>query len=272
MVARPLPPPTGSVLRRVMVNGITLTEGQHPNGSSLPWHDHDGPTLCFVLEGAFAELMRGKVIDCRPSTFKITPARERHWNRFDLCDVHGLLVEIDPARRAGIEPFERVLSEAHHSHGSLESHLARRLYAEFRAEDAAAPLAIEGVLLELLATVARNREAARGSIPAWVVRARTLLQDDPGAHHTLAGIAAAVGVHPATLARAFRRAYGVSLGQMLRRLRLTRAADQLAGGELSLVEIATAAGFFDQSHFTNAFRLHYGTSPARYRRRLRPGH
>lgn len=272
MVARQHPPPSGSVLRRVLVNGITLTEGQHPSGSSLPWHDHDGPTLCFVLEGAFAELMRGKVIDCRPSTFKITPARERHWNRFDRSDVHGLLVEIDPARRAGIEPFERVLARAHQSHGSLESHLARRLYAEFRAEDAAAPLAIEGVLLELLATVARNRETSRGAVPAWVARARALLQDDPGAPHTLASIAAEVGVHPATLARAFRRAYGMTLGQLLRQLRLTRAAEQLATRALSLAEIATGAGFFDQSHFTNAFRLHYGTSPARYRRRFHPGH
>ena len=270
MVARQVAQPAGSVLRRVQVNGITLTEGVHPVGSTLPWHDHDGPTLCFVLEGAFAELMRGKVIDCRPSTFKITPARERHWNRFHLGDVHGLLVEIDPARRAGIEPFEQVLARAHQTHGSLEAHLARRLFAEFRAEDAAAPLAIEGVLLELLAAVARSRDTAAGAVPPWVARARALLHDDPVAPHTLASIAAEVGVHPATLARAFRRGYGVTLGQMLRRLRISRAADQLAATDRSLAEIATAAGFYDQSHFTNAFRRHYGTSPARYRRQAGP--
>ncbi len=33
----------------------------------------------------------------------------------------------------------------------------------------------------------------------------------------------------------------------------------------SLAEIAQRAGFYDQSHFTNAFQRAYGTTPARYR-------
>jgi len=257
------------MLRRVGFNGITLTEGMHASGSTLPWHDHEGPTLCFVLEGAFAEYMHGAVIDCPPSTFKVTPARERHWNRFHLGDVHGLLVEIDPGRRAGLEPFTRVLARAHHSHGSIESLLARRLYAEFRAEDEAATLAMEGVLLELLAAVARSRDADTVRVPPWVRRALAILRDAPDQRHSLGTIAAEVGVHPATLARAFRRAYGCSLGHMQRRLRLDLAAQQLSATDRPLAAIAQGAGYYDQSHFTNAFRLYYGSSPSRYRRATR---
>ena len=95
MVDRKPEPSPSQRLRRIGVSGMTLTEGVHRMGSVLGWHDHGGPTLCFVLEGAFAEYVRGGVIDCRPSTFKITPAGERHWNRFHLSDVRGLLVEID---------------------------------------------------------------------------------------------------------------------------------------------------------------------------------
>lgn len=257
-------------LRRVGIEGMTLTEGTHPSGSTLPWHDHGAPTLCFVLEGAFSEYVRGGVVDCQPSSFKITPAGERHWNRFHLGDVHGLLVEIDPSRRTGLEPFARVLSRAHHSDGGPASLLARRLYAEFRAEDEAASLAMEGLLLELLASVARSSEAAGTEAPQWVRRALGLLQDAPTERHSLASIATEVGVHPATLARGFRRVYGCTPGQMQRRLRLEFAARELVATDRPLASIAQQAGFFDQSHFTNAFQRQLGTSPGQYRRMMRP--
>ena len=270
MTARPADAPPSRLLRRVGIDGMTLTEGIHSAGSSLPWHDHGGPTLCFVLEGAFAEYMHGTVIDCRPSTFKITPAGERHWNRFHLGDVRGLLIEIEADRRVGLDAFARVLERPHHSEGSAQSLLARRLYAEFRAEDDAAELAMEGLLLELLASVARSRKAAATApVPAWTRRALALLQDAPAHRHSLAAIAAEVGVHPATLARGFRRAYGCSLGQMQRRLRLDFAARQLSATDHSIAAVAQQAGFFDQSHFTNAFRRHLGTSPHQYRRATR---
>lgn len=268
MAFRQTSTPAPQTLRRVGIEGMTLTEGTHPAGSFLPWHDHSGPTLCFVLEGAFAEYMHGSVIDCRPSTFKITPAGERHWNRFHLGDVHGLLVEIDTGCRTGLEPFERVLSRPHHSEGGVESLLARRLYAEFRAEDEAATLAMEGVLLELLASVSRAHEPSAVA-PPWARRALSLLQDAPAQRHSLAAIAAEVGVHPATLSRGFRRAYGVSLGQMQRRLRLDYAAHQLSSTDRPLAVIAQQAGFFDQSHFTNAFTRYLGASPLQYRRTMR---
>jgi transcriptional regulator GlxA family with amidase domain len=41
---------------------------------------------------------------------------------------------------------------------------------------------------------------------------------------------------------------------------------QLAQTELSLAEIALAAGFSDQSHFSNLFRHHTGFSPSKFRR------
>lgn len=270
MVDRKPDPSPSQRLRRIGVSGMTLTEGVHRMGSVLGWHDHGGPTLCFVLEGAFAEYVRGGVIDCRPSTFKITPAGERHWNRFHLSDVRGLLVEIDSEYQAGLGALERVLAEPHHSEGGAESFLARRLYTEFRAEDEAATLAMEGLLLEILATVARSRTLGQqDSVPGWTRKALALLQDAPTERHSLATIASEVGVHPATLARSFRRVYGCSLGHMQRCLRIEFAAQQLATTERPLAAIAQQAGFFDQSHFTNSFRQHFGTTPLQYRRAMR---
>jgi AraC family transcriptional regulator len=150
----------------------------------------------------------------------------------------------------------------------VEALLAHRLYAEFRAEDEAAGLAVEGLLLELLAAVARSGAVARHHAPRWAAVALSLLRDAPGERHSLASVASEVGVHPATLARGFRRAYGCSVGTMQRRLRLEYAARQLATTTWPLARIAQMAGFYDQSHFTNAFRRHLGRSPLQYRRAI----
>nr|MDQ5836012.1 helix-turn-helix domain-containing protein [Acidobacteriota bacterium] len=41
---------------------------------------------------------------------------------------------------------------------------------------------------------------------------------------------------------------------------------ELADPEKTLAEIAAAAGFYDQSHFANAFKRHTGFTPAEFRR------
>jgi AraC family transcriptional regulator len=257
-------------LRKTSLPGVVLTEGLHPAGTSIPWHWHEGASICLVLDGAFVEYSHGVALDCRPSSLKFTPAGEKHWNRFDLADVRGLLVEIDVARHASIAPFEHALSRSRHFDRGPELQLARRLYSEFRSADTAAPLAVEGLLLELLALVARGDGAAvKLDTPAWARRAYELLEAGYVESLSLAPIAREVGVHPATLARGFRRAYGCTIGEMQRQLRLDFAARQLTLTDLALASVAQQAGFFDQSHFTNAFRRRFGTTPMRYRRARR---
>jgi AraC-like DNA-binding protein len=41
--------------------------------------------------------------------------------------------------------------------------------------------------------------------------------------------------------------------------------DRLRDSEDPVAKIAVAAGFFDQSHFTRAFKRIVGTTPARFR-------
>ncbi|HEU5050479.1 MAG TPA: helix-turn-helix transcriptional regulator [Gemmatimonadales bacterium] len=258
-------------LRIASLPGVTLTEGLHPAGTSLPWHSHAGPSICLVLEGAFVEYYRGVALDCRPSSLKFTPAGERHWNRFHLADVRGLLIEIDLARHRSAARFEQALSRSAHFGPGPELLLARRLHAEFRSADSAAPLAVEGLLLELLALVARGTRGERHGTPAWARRAYELLEAGYVGTLSLGVIASEVGVHPATLARGFRRAYGCTVGEMQRHLRLDLAARQLEQTELPLAAIAQEAGFYDQSHFSNSFRRHFGFSPLRYRRARRAG-
>jgi AraC family transcriptional regulator len=266
MVRRRPAPPGPTRLRSVTTAGFVLTEGIHADGTRLPWHHHEGPTLCFVLRGVFTETSGGERLTCTADTLKVMPAGERHCDDFDRGDTRGLLVETAPERAQAIRSHAAVLDERVAFHGGLPAALARRVYQEFRQADDAAPLAIEGLLL---AVSRHHGNSLAGPAAPWLGETRDRLHADLAARPSLADLAAAVGVHPVTLARAFRRTFGCTVGEYLRRLRIERAAEQLATGTQPLAEIALAAGFADQSHFSNVFRRRVGVSPSAYRREVR---
>jgi PAS domain S-box-containing protein len=70
------------------------------------------------------------------------------------------------------------------------------------------------------------------------------------------------------LQREFRRLFGMSLGHYLLRVRLIMARRRLETTLEAVGEIALECGFYDQSHFTKAFRAATGLKPLDYRRRF----
>jgi len=254
-------------LRRAGVGGFSFTEGIHPADSFLPWHWHPHPTMCFVLDGAFTESTAGNTVDCEPATVKFMPAGERHCDRFDRGAARGLLVEIDRAQAASLRPYGAVLDQRTHYHGGEVAGLAFRLHRELCRMDEAAPLALEGLMLELVALASRRTgEHASHATAPWLRTARDVIEAGLGGHLGVTGVALAVGVHPVTLARAFRRVFGCTMGEYVRQRRVERAMEQLRTSQVPLGAIAAANGFADQSHFSNLFRRRVGLSPSQYRR------
>jgi AraC family transcriptional regulator len=67
----------------------------------------------------------------------------------------------------------------------------------------------------------------------------------------------------------FQKHYRCTVGAYIRRLRIDFACRELANTEAPLVDIALAAGFCDQSHFTKTFRRHTGQVPSQFRESIR---
>jgi AraC-like DNA-binding protein len=78
----------------------------------------------------------------------------------------------------------------------------------------------------------------------------------------LAGVAG-LSVHH--FAREFKQSAGVTPHHYLTQKRVERAQEMLAQTDLSLSEIAYAAGFSDQSHLARHFRHMLGTTPREFR-------
>ncbi len=74
-----------------------------------------------------------------------------------------------------------------------------------------------------------------------------------------------VEVHPVYLATQFRRAYGQSIGNYQRQLRIEFACRELEKTQESMAAIALTAGFSDQAHFSRTFKRLKGVSPREYR-------
>ncbi|HTX56236.1 MAG TPA: AraC family transcriptional regulator [Candidatus Acidoferrales bacterium] len=100
---------------------------------------------------------------------------------------------------------------------------------------------------------------------AIVERAKAELARNPFDDRSLAEIARAVGTSPYHLTRSFKRATGLSLHAYRMQVRLQRGLERAAAGE-SLDRVALDCGFAHHSHFTAAFRKHFGTIPSQLRK------
>jgi AraC-like DNA-binding protein len=121
--------------------------------------------------------------------------------------------------------------------------------------DEVSPLIIEGLALEMLAETSRcQTRAVEPKAPLWLEKAEDMLRAHFAEHLSLSFIGRVIGVHPVHLAREFRRHYHSTVGEYLRGLRIEYITNELATSDASVVEIAAAAGFSDQSHLSRTFK------------------
>jgi AraC family transcriptional regulator len=260
----------GEIVKSRAVGGFILSESAFGPELAIPAHTHENPFLYFVLNGTSTESFGKRSRSAEPSTLVFHPAGEPHANHWHGPGGRCLHLEITPPMLARLREHSAILDRPAEFHGGPPAGVAVRLYREFQRDDEVSPLAMEGLALELLAEVARRPAAVPESTPPrWLRQARDLLHARFAGSPSLDEIAAAVGVHPAHLARVFRRQYGCTLGDYLRRLRVDFACRRMSAGDTPLIEIALAAGFADQSHFTKTFKHLVGMTPAEFQRQFR---
>jgi AraC family transcriptional regulator len=258
--------PTSSASR---VDGFQVLALAFPAVLRLPEHAHERPTFAVVLAGGFDKhLMKGSQ-ECRPWTVIGEPAGERHANRFGPRGAQVLILQPDPSAAAVLGPSLAFFDEPRHFRDVAIAGLALRAVDELLHPDDVSPLALEGLGLEMLALAHRRSTALpeRGA-PPWLKRLEAFLHERFDAPHRIRALAAMVDRHPVHVARVFHAHHGVTVATYLRQLRIAWAQEQLRRSDATASEVALAAGFSDQSHFTRAFTRVVGTPPRRWRQRV----
>ena len=250
---------------RYEVDDFIIIDASMPPGLHAPLHMHERAYVTLMLRGGFDERYGSRELCIRAGSMNFVPAGVPHVTRsHGACLVR---MEFPDALLAGAEHLGSILSQPQAIADLRSVSVARRVVAEVRLGEPGWRLVVQGLMMELLGQIARARAGSPGrSSSPWLRGVKERLDSDYTAGVSIAELARMVGVHPVHLARSFRSSYGCSVGEYVRRRRLTAAEELLVNSQLDLREVALRCGFADQSHFSKAFRRGAGVSPGHYRR------
>lgn len=255
------------VIRERIVAGSHLSECVVPGGMTSPEHTHDHAWLTLVLSGSCEEVYRGTrtVYTALSSTFHYPG--ERHVVRTFDEGVRSFGIRFDSEWLSQLPAYIPPRDIGHDgTRGSL-TWLAARAYREFRNDDTVSGTAIEGLLLEMTAVLSRAACPPKsGDPPTWLARVDDLVQTSYHEPISLSRLADDVDIHPAHLARVFKRHYGITVGEYIRVVRVDHACQEILTTSAPIGQIAIDVGFKDHGHFTRTFKRVTGMVPSECRR------
>ena len=248
--------------------GCRLSESRYPPHLRMGSHSHEKMYFGTVLRGSYSEQSRAKTHQCDRAAVVIHPAGETHSVSFHDAPTCIFRVELDDSLLRRIESAHKLLEVPQRVECQSAFYLMTQLYREFLQPDDVSSLAIEGLILEILAEARRSTSPAHGKTPSWLSSAIDFLNASFKTPLRISEVASTANVHPVYLAREFRRRYGITVGEYVRRLRVQSACRALSTSDLPISHIASDVGFSDQSHLGKHFKRLTGFTPAEYRARV----
>ena len=232
--------------------------------SAMAVHHHDLPSLSIVTSGLYEERVRGRVSEHGPGNLLFHPAFEPHSQRFLAHGTCQILITPTAADIDFLSQHLR-LGEAPYIQSDSLRDLSTRLLAEIRSEDTFSQTVLHGLTLEALGLFCRTSSRSEANILPWLREAKAFIDCSFRETVSLDELARMSGRHPVHLSRAFRQAYGQTVGECFRQARVRQAAQLLLSSRRPISEIAAECGFCDQAHLSRAFKRVFGVAPAAYR-------
>jgi AraC-like DNA-binding protein len=241
---------------------------------AFPRHTHDEYGIGVVDAGGHASWSGRGQVEAGPGYFicvnpgevhdgRAIGGRPRFWRilYFDPAALADLRADITQGA-AGAFTFAAPVFADRGLHEMFEA--AFRHASPHSELDAAMPC--ETAILRLVAqlSVHSTARSRKGEGPtACIRRARNRIDADPAAPVTLMELAKEAGLSRYQLIRAFARELGLTPHSYILQRRIALAQRLIRAG-CDLAEVATAAGFCDQSHLTRWFVRQFGVTPRRY--------
>jgi AraC family transcriptional regulator len=261
---------SGRICREVPGFSVSLLTPAF-RAEDVPLHTHENASFVFVVSGAYLSSADGAAPVSSSPMLVFNPAGTTHRDSFVRASGRFLAVSIsDQSLRVALNGADLPATAQAFGTGPAFS-AAMRLAQECAAPEGTGAAAMEAMCWELLAGLSGARlwpSEDQPSVPSWIGRARELLHERCSDSLQIGEMAQQLGVHPVYFARMFRQVFHCTPGEYRLRCRLGDALASMRTSSLTLSEIALGAGFCDQSHFSNAFREHFGIPPQAYRRQL----
>ncbi len=257
------------VVRRCAGRHATIVEAY--SARSFARHSHDEYGIGVMLAGAqrswsgrgFVEAGVGDLIMANPGEVHdgAPIGGSRRWAMMYMSPaaMAAIAVDISEGRLADMEFVAPVVRR--HAAG-------RRFAAAYAAlvgcDEDVADEQMTLLVAELLGETERSRAASSPSIE----RARSRIDTDPAARHSLDDLATLSGIGRFQTLRSFARLTGLTPHAYIVQRRLDLARSMIRNGA-ALADTAIATGFADQSHFHRSFVRRYGVTPGAYAAAMR---
>ncbi|WP_406645808.1 AraC family transcriptional regulator [Aliisedimentitalea scapharcae] len=132
---------------------------------------------------------------------------------------------------------------------------------------------IRALLLQAMIGLMRHHMEQAGAGMSWMMALRdarlwpvlAAMLERPGQEHSLDSLATLSGMSRSSLAQRFADAYGAGPMELLRDLRMQKAADLLRNSEMPVKRISAEVGFQSRTAFSRAFVAATGQSPRSFR-------
>lgn len=156
-------------------------------------------------------------------------------------------------------------------HDGIITRCMRAVQAELENPGYLGRLYVEGLSCEIAARLVRRHAAEpdapqRGGLaPRRLRQVKEYIEANRSKEITLGKLATIAGVSKAHFCRAFKISVGIASHRYIVGRRVELAKRLLVESKMPIAEVALAAGFGDQSHFTRHFRYLVGITPWRFR-------
>jgi AraC-like DNA-binding protein len=248
------------------------------------FHSTPSHELIHVLQGSAEIQYRKRVIAVVAGDTFIIPEGTQHRDVKSQGEQYRVLYTFFrwPAGKAIIGKLDTAalikLAGAPRTHLQM---LVRQLESEFLGGAEGSTRRMQLILLEIILALVRYSHAASPRVTeARRVIAdtrRRKLADEVHAHLTehctdsisLEALAERFDVSPFHLCRTYTQTFGVSMTDMIARMRIERAAEWLKAGDASVKAAAARSGFSDPNYFAKVFRKVLGMSPSQYQASVR---
>lgn len=258
----------GRILATRRLTNFNLISSVYSPDQILSPHSHEHAYVSVALGGSYEEQCGARSWECETGGSIFHVAGEHHSNRFSPDGARLLILEIAPPLLHQLYEQGLVPDRQNVMVSPYCMHLAFRLVQAIPLGDPLSALCSEGVAMELLAETLRYRwpERVKRSEPDWLGKINAMVHDRYREPVTLSELASSIPVHPVHLARAFRKRYRCSVGDLIRTLRIEAAYDELLHSDAPIADIAARTGFTDQSHLCRMLKRHAGISPGELRK------
>ncbi len=255
--------PTGKIVRVLSVDKVDIRTAHYSvDGCILGMHYHENPHISFLLKGGDIESRNTLSYERKAGDLYFYRAGEKHRTVFRQPFSININIEFSKGFFEKYEFSEFQIGAAIRENVDAKF-LLLKILQETQTNDACSITSIEMLIFNLIES---SNDLSNLNKPKWVLSLRDLLNDRWSEQLTLTELAAAIGVHPVTISKSFRKYFSCTLGEYLRKLKIEKSISLIKNSQLQLTEIALHCGFADHSHFTRNFKQMTGFLPKDYRK------